>query len=164
MENRSDKLRALLKKYEMQRTADNFTEEVMKEIIANVDDKVYTTSRLKAALSRNLTDEPSTGFTYTVLNKIKNQRNANYPPIISRKAWALIIAFLVICLILSVDVNGNSGQVTELFLIPLGNYISTFTSNLLEPLFYVGIITLSAGLLLLIDYWFKKILRSETID
>ena len=160
MENRANKFRTFLKKYELQTPADDFTEEVMKEISMHVDDKVYTTSRLKAVLSRNLKVEPSTGFTYTVLNKVKNQSNANYPPIISRKAWALIIAFLVICLILSVDVNGNSGQITELFLIPLGKYISTFTSSLLEPLFYGGIIILSAGLLLLIDYWFKKIVRS----
>ena len=166
MGNRADRLRSLLRKVELQSPPDDFTEEVIREIDAMARDKVYTNQKLKAVLSKNLTAAPSTGFTYSVLNQVRHQGQSqdHYPPIISKKAWASIIAFVMVCLIVSLGVNGEDGQVTELFLTPLGNYLSTLTANLLEPLFYLGMITLSIGLLLLIDYFFRNVLRSGRVD
>ncbi len=166
MGNKVDRLRSLLRKFKLQSPPDDFTEEVIREIDAMAGDKVYTNQKLKAVLSRNLTTSPSTGFTYGVLNKVRNQGQSqdHYPPIISKKAWASIIAFVTVCLIVSLSVNGEGGQVTELFLTPLGNYLSALTSKLLEPLFFLGVITLSVALLLLIDYFFRKIQRSGGVD
>ena len=161
MKNRGDKFRALLKKYDFQSLPDDFTEEVIQEINANAD-YVSADSRLKSVLGKNLAAEPSTGFTYSVLNKVKDDGPVKYPPIINNKAWALITVFIVVCIILSGDMNDSRGPMNELLLLPLGNYLSTFTAKLLEPLFYVGVIVLSGGLLLLIDYLLKKVLRSNT--
>ena len=166
MGNKVDRLRSLLRKFELQSPPDDFTEEVMRDIDAMAGDKVYTNQKLKAVLSKNLTATPSTGFTYSVLNRVRHQGHSqdHYPPIISKKAWASIVAFVTVCIITSLGVNGEGGQVTELFLTPIGNYLSTFTANLLEPLFYLGMIVLSVGLLLLIDYFFRNIPRSGGAD
>lgn len=155
-----NRLRSLLRKFELQSPSDDFTEEVIKEINAMAGDTVYTNKRLKATLSKNVTAMPSTGFTYSVLNQVSHQSHANFPPVISKKVWASVIAFVVFCLIVSLSVKEEGRQVSELFLIPLGNYVTTLTSNLREPLFYLGVIVLSVSLLLLIDYFFKKIMRS----
>jgi hypothetical protein len=156
----------MLRKFELQSPPHDFTDEVIREIEAMSGDKVYSNQKLKALISKNLTAGPSTGFTYSVLNQVRPQgrRQDHYPPIISKKAWASIIAFVTVCLIVSVGLNGEGGQVTELFVTPIGNYLITLTSKLLEPLFYLGVITLSVGLLLLIDYFFRNIQRSETVD
>ena len=166
MGNREDRLRSLLLKFELQSPPDDFTEEVIREIDAMASDKVFTNQKLKAVLSKNLTTAPSTAFTYSVLNRVRHQGQSqdHYPPIISKKAWASIITFVMVCLMVSLNVNGDGGQVTELFLSPLGNYLSTLTANFLEPLFYLGMIVLSVGLLLLIDYFFRNILRSGGAD
>jgi hypothetical protein len=130
------------------------------------DDKVYTNQKLRALLNKNLTAGPSARFTYSVLNQVRPQGQSQdyYPPIISKKAWASIIAFVVVCLIVSLGLNGGGGQVTNMFVTPVGNYLSSLTTNLLEPIFYLGVITLSVSLLLLIDYFFKRIIRSGRAD
>ena len=166
MGNKVDRLRSLLRKFELQSPPDEFTEEVIREIDAMAGDKVYSNQKLKGVLRNNLTVTPSTGFTYRVLNQVRHHGRSqdHYLPIISKKAWASIITFVMVCLIVSLSVNGEGGQVTELLLSPLGNYLSTLTLELLEPLFYLGVITLSVGLLLLIDYFFRNIQRSGRVD
>ena len=164
MGNRGNRLRSLLRKFELQSPPDDFTEEVIGEIDTMAGDKVYTNNRLKAILSKNLTAVPSAGFTYSVLNQVRHQGHANYPPIIGKKVWASIITFVVVCVIVSLSVKEEGGQVSQLFIIPLGDYVSTLTTNLMEPLFYLGLIVLSVSLLLLIDHFFRRILRSGRAD
>lgn len=166
MGNKEVKLRSLLRKFELPSPPDDFTEEVIKEIDAMAGEEVYVNQRLKVVLTKNLIAEPSVGFTYSLLKQVspQGQSQDHYPPIISKTAWASIVVFVVVCLIVSLSLNEGGGQVKELFVTPVGNYISALTTNLLEPLFYLGVITLSVALLLLIDHFFKKNLRSGRAD
>ena len=163
MENRGDdRLRSVLRRFQLQMPPPTFTGEVVREIGAMADDKVLAEASLKAALQKNVTPVPSNEFTYKVLNKIRKQPTASYPPIISKETWALIVGFIVISLI--VALGKESAGVTgtgQHYYILLGAYLSDLTLRFVEPLFYSGVIILSAGLLLSLDYFIGKKLRSR---
>lgn len=163
MENRGDdKLRSLLRRFQLQTPPPTFTGEVLKEIEVTADDKVYANSSLKAVLRKNVSVVPSNEFTYKVLNKIREQPAALYQPIISKKAWAIIGVFIVICLIVALNKGSAGSTGTEQhYYILVGAYLSNLTLRFIEPLSYSGVIILSAGLLLSLDYFIGKKLRSR---
>jgi hypothetical protein len=163
MESRGDdKLRSLLRRFQLQTPPPTFTGEVLKEIEAMADDKVYANASLKAVLQKNVSAQPSHEFTYKVLNKVREQPTASYQPIISKKAWALIVVFIFICLIVALSKGsaGSSGTGQHYYIL-VGAYLSNLTLRLIEPLFYSGVIILSAGLLLSLDYFIAKKVRSR---
>lgn len=163
MKNRGDdKLRSLLKRFELRTPPQTFTGEVLREIEAMADDEVYANSSLKSVLQKNVSPVPSNEFTYRVLNKIREHPTASYQPIISKKTWALIVAFLVICVIVALGKENAGGTGTgQHYYILVGAYLSNLTLRFVEPLFYSGVIVLSAGLLLSLDYLIGKKLRSR---
>ena len=162
MENRGDdKLRSLLKRFELQTPPPTFTGEVLREIEAMADDKVYSSSRLKVMLQKNVGHLPSNEFTYKVLNKVREQSHAPYPPIIPKKAWGLIAAFIVICIMVALVKEPLGDTTSVLRYLPVGDYLSRLTVHLVEPLFYAAVIIVSAGLLLLLDHFINKRLRSR---
>jgi hypothetical protein len=162
MENRGDnKLRSLLKKFEIQAPPPTFTEEVVREIKAMADEKVYASARLKTMLQKNVGRLPSTEFTYKVLNKVREQSHAHYPPIISKRTWGLIVAFMVICIIVALVKEPLGNTTSVLRYLPVGEYLSRLTVHFVEPLFYSAVIVVSAGLLLVLDYFISKRLRSR---
>jgi hypothetical protein len=161
MESRGDdKLRSLLKRVQLQTPPPLFTGEVLREIEAMADDKVYTNAGIKAVLQENVSAAPSNEFTYKVLNKIREQRTASYPPIISKKTWAIIVVFIVICLVVGKEGAGGAGTEQHYYIL-VGAYLRNLTLRFIEPLSYSGVIILSAGLLLSLDYFIGKKLRSR---
>ena len=163
MESRGDdKLRSLLRRFQLQMPPPTFTGEVLKEIEVMADDKVNANASLKAVLQKNVPALPSNEFTYKVLNKIREQPMSLYQPIISKKTWALILVFVVICLIVALGKESAGGTGTEQnYYILVGAYLSDLTLRFIEPLFYSGVIILSAGLLLSLDYFIAKKVRSR---
>jgi hypothetical protein len=163
MESRGDdKLRSLLRRFQLQTPPPTFTGEVLREIEAMADDKVYANASVKAVLQKNVSAVPSNEFTYKVLNKIREQPTALYQPIISKKTWALILVFVVICLIVALGKESVGSTGTEQhYYILVGAYLSNLTLRFIEPLFYSGVIILSAGLLLSLDYFITKKVRSR---
>ena len=163
MESRGDdKLRSLLRKVQLQTPPPTFTGEVLREIKAMADDKVYANASLKTVLQKNVSAVPSHEFTYKVLNRVREQPSAPYPPIISKKTWALIVVFMFICLIVALSKGSSGSTGTEQhYYILVGAYLSNLTLRFVEPLFYSGVIILSAGLLLSLDYLIGKKVRSR---
>jgi len=163
MENRGDdRLRFVLRRFQPQTPPPTFTGEVLREIEAMDDDYVFADASLKTALQKNVTPVPSNEFTYKVLNKIREQPTASYPPIIGKKTWAFIVGFIVISLIVAFgkESDGVTGTEQHYFIL-VGAYLSDLTLRFVEPLFYSGVIILSAGLLLSLDYFIGKKLRSR---
>ena len=157
-----DKLRSLLRRFQLQTPPPTFTGEVIREIETMAKGKVYANASLKAVLQKNVSVVPSNEFTYKVLNKVRQQPTALYQPIIGKKTWALIVVFIVVCLIVALGKESAVGTGTEQpYYILVGAYLSNLTLRFVEPLFYSGVIILSAGLLLSLDYFIGKKLRSK---
>jgi len=157
MANRGDdKLRSLLKKFEMQTPPPSFTNEVVREIEAMADERVYASARLKIMLQKNVTQLPSNEFTYKVLNNVREQSRIPYPPIIGRKTWALIAVFLVACVMVALTMEPLDDTHSVLNFLPLGKYVSNLTLHFVEPLFYSSVILVSVGSLLLLDHVISK--------
>ena len=157
-----DKLRSLLRRFQLQTPPPTFTVEVLRDIEAMDDNKAYANASLKAVLQKNVSVVPSNEFTYKVLNKIREQPTALYQPVISKKTWAFIVVFIVICLIVALGKESAGGAGTEQhYYILVGTYLSNLTLRFIEPLFYSGVIILSAGLLLSLDYFIGKKVRSR---
>ena len=158
-------MRLLLRRFELKTPPQEFTDEVMKEIKAMADDKAYSGSRLKTILKRNVSVEAPSNFTYKVLNSIREQPHNLYPPIISKRVWGLIMVFVVVCLIVAV-VNERAGETSTdpYFYISVAEYLRNFTLRFIEPLYYLGVIGVSAVLLLVIDYFLRRKLRAGRLD
>lgn len=160
MGNRGDKLRLLLKRFELRTPPQEFTDEVMKEIKTMSHDEVYADAGLKSLLKTNVSVEVPAGFTYKVLNKVREQPRVPYPPIIPKKVWGLIVVFVIVCLIVAIITERTGSPSTEpYFYISVAEYMSNLTIRFIEPLFYLGLIFLSGTLLLVIDNFFRKKLR-----
>lgn len=153
-------LRSLLKSYEIKTPPPTFTDEVVREIEAMAGDQVYASASLKGALKKNVAQSPSTEFTYKVLNKIREQPHASYPPIIGKKVWAFIITFLIACVISAFTIEPPDDAGSLLNYLPVGEFVGKLTLHFGEPLFYSAIIIVSATLLLALDYVIKG--RSRT--
>jgi hypothetical protein len=162
METRgNNKLKSLLKSYEIKTPPPAFTDEVVREIEAMSDDKVYASGILKGMLQKNVVHSPSTEFTYKVLNKAREQSTASYPPIIGKRAWALIAAFVVVCVIVAF-IKAPSVEANSLLPdLSLGEFLSKVTLTFVEPLFYSAVILASATLLLAMDYFITKWRRTR---
>ena len=156
----NDKLRLLLRRFEMQKPPANFTHEVMKEIESMADDKVYADTRLVELLQKGANAEPSAGFTFKVINKVREQPMGSPPPIISKKVWISIAAFVVFCLIVSISNEPAGNPATnQYFLPPLAAYLGNLAGKFIEQQFYLVVIFFSVLPLLAIDYYFRKKLR-----
>jgi hypothetical protein len=161
MENKgADKLRSLLKRFEIQ-APPTFTEEVMGDIEAMAEEKVYVPARLKGILKKNVERSPSAGFTYQVLNQVRGQSRAPYPPIIPKRTWAMIVAFLVTCVTVALVKDPLEGNTSVLRYLPVGEYLSNLTLRFVEPLFYLAVVIVSAGSLLVLDHFLSKRRRSR---
>ena len=156
----NDKLRLLLRRFEMQKPPPEFTGEVMKEIESMADDKVYADTRLVELLQKGKSAEPSPTFTYKVLNKVREQPRNSYPPIISKRVWISIVAFVVFCLIVSITNEPARNLATDhFFLPPLADYLGNLVGKFIEQQFILAVIFFSITPLLAIDYYFRKKLR-----
>lgn len=159
-DKRNDKLKLLLRRFQLQTPPDGFTEEVMKEIEFIADDKVYADSRLVELLQKNVSAEPSAGFTFKVINKVAQQSQGSYPPIISKKVWIAIVVFVSLCLMVSViNEPAGSSPTDGYFSIPLADYLGNLTAKFIDQLFYLVVILCSVTLLLTLDHYFRRKLR-----
>ena len=156
-----NKLKSLLKSYEIHTPPPTFTNEVVREIEAMAEDKVYASAEMKSMLQRNVVSTPSTEFTYKILNKVREQPSTSYPPIISKKAWALIFAFLVVCVTFAFIGEPLGNTTSVLHHLPVGEFLSKLTLSFGEPLFYSVIVIVSSALLLALEYFISKRWRSR---
>ena len=164
MANKVDnKLRSLLRKYEFPTLPEDFTVEVIKEVEGITEEKVFASPKLKAALQKNVLAEPSNEFTYKVLNRVREPQPLDYPPVIGKKVWISIGIFAALCIIVAFFYESGTEPVNGFyFYIPIADYLNKLTTGLIETLFYVGVIVLSSGLLLLFDHFFQRKLRSKS--
>jgi hypothetical protein len=162
MGRKDEKLRSLLRKTEVSEPRDSFTDDVAKEIEAIVQNKALVNEDLKHLLQKQgLTTTPS-DFTYKIVNRVRKHSLPVYKPVISNRAWfiiALIVFVFSVEAIVSKPVTEVSG--ISLYFISFGRYLNSLSLRFFEPLFFLGIIVLSASLLLTLDFAFYRKYNSK---
>jgi hypothetical protein len=150
---KNDVLKSLIQKVELDKPTPNFTALVMEEVAAQ--NEIVINPALKSLLKRNGIEKPSVGFTHSIMSQVEGcDFKPAYKPIISKKAWRIIIAaavFFFLCLGYSEHASTSPGGLTPYF-INIGNTLNTiFTKvNSVPSLYLITFISLSA--LLVLDY------------
>lgn len=167
MGRRDEKLKSLLRKMNVSETPDSFTDEVVKEIEAIVKNKMLADDNLKKLLQQHVLTTPPSDFTYKVLNRTRNHSTVPaYKSVISNRAWIIIALVIFVIFVFSFEAI-VSKPVTEvsglaLYLISFGGYLNTLSLRFFEPLSFLGIIVISASLLLALDFVFHRKYNSKT--
>jgi hypothetical protein len=163
MGRKDEKLKSLLRKMEVSEPRDSFTDDVAKEIEAIVQNKSLANDNLKYLLQKHALTMPPSDFTYKIVNRVRNHSTLPvYKPVISNRAW-FIIALIVIVFSVEAIVNKPVAEVSgiSLYFISFGRYLSSLSLQFFEPLFFLGIIVLSASLLLTLDFAFYRKYNSK---
>lgn len=129
--------------------------------------KKHTDPHLNKIISEVMKDDhlesPSVDFTHSVLAKIENislNRSIVYQPLISKKAWLIIIGvfafYIVLVLLLMPEGAGLSINSGKLFQENILKYIPSITlsKNLIYALMFTSIMILFQ--LTLLHYYFNK--------
>jgi hypothetical protein len=162
MTNRkTDALKRLIRKTELDKPSLNFTNLVMEEVEAQ---EPIINPMLKALLKRNGIEDPSIDFTHSIIAQIEaHDLRTAYKPIISQKVWLIIISivvFLVFYLGFSEQASKPTDGLTPYF-IGIGNTLNTILTsvNSVPSLYLITFISMSA--LLVMDYLLRTIFKSH---
>jgi hypothetical protein len=119
---------------------------------------------LKALLKRNGIEDPSIDFTHRIIAQIETRDfHTTYKPIISQKAWLIIISmvvFFVFYLGFSEQASKPTDGLTPYF-IGIGNTLNTILTNVNSVPFLYLITFISISALLVMDYLFRAICQSH---
>jgi len=156
---RDDILKKCIRSVEPDRPASNFTQSVMNEIQAGVQNEVVVNPTLKSLLQQTGLEETPAHFTHSIMSQIEvsNLKNG-YPPIISKKAWyriAAAVAVLLVSLGFSEQAS-KSPQIVAPYFIGLGNELSAIFSGIYRVPSVYPLTVIAISVLLLIDYFVRS--------
>ena len=160
MKNRkSDPLKRLLKRTALDKPTLDFTMSVMREIEAEAKGETIINPELKILVRRQAMDIPSVGFTQKIINRVRVNDFENFnEPIISRKAWSVLVATV---LLIAIFVGfSDEGAISHQGLVPhfikIGNIFSTiFMKAYALPTLYLTTFMALGGLLIM-DYILRR--------
>jgi hypothetical protein len=160
MKNRkSDLLKSLIKKTELDKPPLSFTILVMQEIEASAKEEPVTNPELRLLMKRHTMETPSVAFTNEIMAKIQNH-DFKIPgePILSKKGWNILVAAVVIIFTSLVFFEGTSTSADGLtpYLITIGQILNIIFRkvNAISPLYLITLI--SFGSLFVLDYFLRK--------
>src|SRR5688500_14615125 len=164
MVEKGEKLKYLMRKIDISEPTVSYTEEVVKEIEAITKNNVVANDNLKYLLQEHALTTPPTNFTYKILNQARSHSTEPvHKPVISNRTW-LIITLIIFALSVEAIVSkpvAGAGDIS-LYFISFGRYLNTLSLQFFEPLFFLGIIIISASLLLTLDFAFYRMHNSKT--
>lgn len=157
---KSDRLKSLIQKVELDEPTTNFTALVMEEVEAQ--NEVVVNPSLKLLLKRSGIEKPAANFTDSIMTRVEAQDyNTAYKPIISNRVWRIIIVAAVLFLLwLGFTRQASSSDGLTPYFINIGNVLNAIFANVssIPPLYAITIVSLSA--LLVMDYLIK--IRSQS--
>lgn len=160
--NKDDILKKCIRSVEPDKPASNFTEMVMNEIQAEVQNEVVINPALKSLLQQIAVEIPSSDFTQTIMSQVEII-DRKQEPIIRKNAWYMIgtaVAVLIGLLGFSEQAS-KSPQILTLSVVGMGNELSTIFSGISTvPSVYL-LTVISISVLLLIDYFLRERVFSQ---
>ena len=79
----------------------NFTSKVMQDVFMSSNEEGLKSKELNSLLKRTAIEKPSNDFVTNIMNQVAIQKEIQYKPLISKKAW-LIISATIVALLLTV--------------------------------------------------------------
>lgn len=153
---KSDILKKLIQKVEVDRPTVSFTESVMNEVRVGDSQEVVINAGLKSLLKLNAIEKPALNFTQGVMGQLGSLvPRATYEPVITRKAWRIIFAVLIgltVSVIFSDRPSPTPDGLTSYF-VKFGDVLNTIFMDVNVSLYLTTIF--STGVLLLVDYLLK---------
>lgn len=150
-EDTEDLFRKLIQQSEPEKTASDFTQNIMKMVQA---EELVREAALRALLITNEADKPSFSFERKVMSQITPVAKRVEKPIISRNAWYIMAA--VFALIIGYSIFAKSPQNVISIDSPtfeIARPLTIFTANVTQlPIIYSIVIT-ALCVLLLADYF-----------
>ncbi|MGZ3757084.1 MAG: hypothetical protein ACXVAY_18620 [Mucilaginibacter sp.] len=147
---KKDNFIKLIKSAEPQKPATDFTTWVMNEISADLQNEIAINPKLKKLLHQQTIEKAPEFITNNVMYNIQDiAQKAAFTPLISKKAWSIITAAVVIIVIMIVCTNVNSlgskpHQTDDLY------YLDRLFHTI-HPIYPVTIMVIS--ILLYLDYF-----------
>lgn len=100
MENgKEENLRRLIRETAVEKTALDFTENVLRGIQAELLHENATELALKSLLQKHAVEKPSAAFQASIIEKLNTSQSLKVEPIITPKAWYAIAAMVAVLLL-----------------------------------------------------------------
>ena len=77
----------------------NFTSKVMQDVFMSSNEEALKSKELNSLLKRTAIEKPSYDFVANIMNQVAIQKEIQYKPLISKKAWFIISATIVVLLL-----------------------------------------------------------------
>jgi hypothetical protein len=148
-----DELKSLIQKVEWDKPSLNFTELVMEEVEAQ---EPVINPDLKVLLKRNGIENLFPDFTHSIITQVEaHDFHTTYKPIITKKAWFIIISMILIFVLylsFSEQTSKSPGGGLTPYFINTGNLLNIILTNVyyIPALYLVTFISIST--LLIMDY------------
>jgi len=154
---KDDRLKQLIQTLESDKPAPDFTGRVMQEI--RTEQEAVISPALKALLQGNAVEKPASDFTTVVMAQVEEMnQQLDEEPIISKRAWYAIAAFVVAVMVAIGFTSGSASpppNSVTLSVGRIGNSLTTIFAQVkaIPSLFVITFIAIS--LLFLLDYLLK---------
>ncbi len=135
----------------------NFSDKVIAEVSIIAEDEMLNDIQLVSLLKKNSLEIPNPDFTKKIMNKVITNTVTYYQPLISKKAWNVIIIFFVsfiIYLLLSEPSKAYKNSYISEFSIVYNNLITSLGDSLIQNIQIPSILIVSIlclSILLLLD-------------
>jgi len=160
MESRSeDKLKVVLRNLELQSPSKEFTSEVMMGIQSVAINDYINEGKLKDLLMNHALVSVPSDLTYQIMNQVSKWKSspAEYPSIISKRAWYAIGSFVTLLLVIAfIDGRGDFPVGEPLYFISVGKYLNLIFSRYLDSILFSAGACCAAVFLLAVEYWLRK--------
>lgn len=77
----------------------NFTSKVMQDVFMTSNEEALKSKELNSLLKRTAIEKPSYDFVTNIMDQVAIQKEIQYKPLISKKAWFIISATIVVLLL-----------------------------------------------------------------
>ena len=77
----------------------NFTSKVMQDVFMSSNEEALKSKELNSLLKRTAIEKPSYDFVANIMDQVAIQKEIQYKPLISKRAWFIISATIVVLLL-----------------------------------------------------------------
>ncbi len=119
----------------------------------------------KSLLEQGGLEEAPSSFTETIMNKLKMSEKpllASYTPVINKKGWLLISAFMVLLIVVFIitgSMESNQGSVSYGYTKDITNTINSITGSIIHIFTIIPSYILLFPFALILFYGFEKLLK-----
>ena len=138
----------------------NFTNKVMQDVFMSSNEEALKSAALNSLLKRTTIEKPSYHFASNIMSQITAEKEIEYQPLISKKAWLIISVVLIAFVLVTIFSNSTDGS-TSIFseVNPYIDQVKSVFNNPFKgvevsPLLAISLLCLTS--MLLFDNFLKK--------